>query len=226
MQITPNSITRKPPRASRVLIVEDHALLREGIKAALRSNDRPYDIVGEVDDGLAVYSACILLRPDIVLLDLGLPGMNGLEVIYMLKRRWPQLIVVILTADVSESRARDSIAAGANAYVLKAGSGETLLRALHEAASGTCFIDPALDRTSVHRQAPGKAAGTLTTRERQVLQLIAQGERNRGIAEKLCISIKTVETHRLNLMRKLDVHSAVELTNWAHRLGLVLTSAA
>lgn len=226
MQIIPSTVSRTPPRAFRVLLVEDHALLREGIKAALRSGEHRYEIAGEVDDGLAVYSACILLRPDIVLLDLGLPGMNGLEVVYMLKRRWPQLIVVILTADVSESRARDAIAAGANAYVLKAGSGDTLLRALREVLSGACFIDPALDHASVHRQAPGKAAGALTIRERQVLQLIAQGERNRGIADKLCISIKTVETHRLNLMRKLDVHSAVELTNWAHRLGLVLTSAA
>jgi two-component system secretion response regulator SsrB len=166
------------------------------------------------------------LQPDIVLLDLGLPGMNGIEVISQLKRRWPALAVVVFTADGAEFRAREALDAGANGYVLKTGSKETLLAALATTVRGEKFLDPALERALIRAASDSSERSVLTGRERQILQLVAEGARNRDIAEKLSISIKTVETHRLNLMRKLKAHKAVELANWAHRLGLVISSAA
>jgi two-component system, LuxR family, secretion system response regulator SsrB len=211
-------------KSHRLLIVDDHLLLRDGIKQAL-ADEPSYRIVGEAEDGLGVYSACHALQPDIVVLDLGLPGMNGIEVIRQLKRRWPELIIVVLTADGTEFRAREALDAGASGYVLKAGSKDALLSALRITADGGTFLDPALDPTLVSAAFDSGERAILTGRERQILQLVAEGARNRDIAEKLSISIKTVETHRLNLMRKLNAHKAVELANWAHRLGFVVSAS-
>jgi two-component system secretion response regulator SsrB len=152
--------------------------------------------------------------------------MNGIEVISQLRRRWPALVIVVFTADAAEFRAREALDAGASGYVLKTGSKETLLTALATTVRGERFLDPALDRTLICAASDSSERTVLTGRERQILQLVAEGARNRDIAEKLNISIKTVETHRLNLMRKLNAHKAVELANWAHRLGLVVSSPA
>jgi two-component system secretion response regulator SsrB len=207
-----------------ILIVDDHSLLRDGIKQAL-SAEPSYRVIGETANGLEVRSACQALRPDIVILDLALPGMNGIEVIRQLKQRWPELIVVVLTADRTELRAREALDAGAKAYVLKAGAKDTLLIALRAAVRGETFLDPALDPALVRAATDATERAVLTARERQILQLVAEGARNRDIAQMLSISIKTVETHRLNLMRKLNVHKAVELANCAHRLGFVVSAS-
>jgi two-component system secretion response regulator SsrB len=217
------SSEREVPTSHRLLIVDDHSLLREGIKEAL-AGEPSYRIVGEAANGLDVYSACHALQPDIVLLDLGLPGMNGIEVISQLKRRWAALVIVVFTGDGAEFRAREALDAGASGYVLKASTKDTLLAALATAVRGGRFLDPSLDRTQICAASDSSERAALTGRERQILQLVAEGARNRDIAEKLSISIKTVETHRLNLMRKLNAHKAVELANWAHRLGLVVAS--
>lgn len=204
----------------RLLIVDDHLLLRDGIKHAL-NGEASYRVVGEVADGLEVYAACHALQPDIVIIDLALPGMNGMEVIRQLKRRWPEMRVVVLTADATEASAREALAAGANGYVCKAGSRDVLLAALASILRGNRYLDSALDTAQIEAAlSDPMRRSTLTSRERQVLQLVAEGARNRDIAEKLNISIKTVETHRLNLMRKLNAHKAVELASWAYRLGL------
>ncbi|WP_315385535.1 two component system response regulator [Microvirgula aerodenitrificans] len=203
----------------RILVVDDHSLLSDGIRSLL-SSVPTYLVVGEVGDGLQVYQACQQLLPDIVVLDLGLPGMDGIDVIRQLKRRWPALIVAVLTADAAEYRARDALAAGAQAYVLKKSPRQTLLAALHLTLAGKAFLDPALDAGQVTGRQGTAGQTRLTTRERQVLKLIAEGLRNRDIAESLTITIKTVETHRLNLMRKLDAHNAVALADWANRLGI------
>jgi two-component system secretion response regulator SsrB len=207
----------------RLLIVDDHLLLRDGVKHAL-STEPSYQVVGEAANGLEVYAACHALQPDIAIIDLALPGMNGIEVIRQLKRRWSEIRVVVLTADGTEARAREALDAGANGYVRKAGSKDALLVALRATIGGATFLDPALDPALVRAAGSGER-NALTGRERQILQLIAEGARNRDIAEKLAISIKTVETHRLNLMRKLNAHKAVELANCAHRLGLMASVA-
>lgn len=208
--------------ALRVLIVEDHALLIDGIRNLLASQPR-YEVVGTVSDGLAVYEACQRLAPDMVLLDLGLPGMDGIDVIHQLRRRWEALRIVVVTASAEEHRGRAALSAGALAYVLKQSPQQVLLAALQHAALGKSYIDPALklETLDAAERAPIPGDTPLTLRERQVLKLVAEGRRNRDIAELLSISLKTVETHRLNLMRKLDAHNAAELSNWARRLGVL-----
>jgi len=204
----------------RVLIVEDHSLLIDGIRNLL-ANQHRYEVVGTVSDGLAVYEACQRLSPDLVLLDLGLPGMDGIDVIHQLLRRWKDLRIVIVTASSEARRSHDAFEAGALAYVLKKSSQQILLAALQHAVLGKRFIDPALKLETLEPGSAVTAETPLTLRERQILKLVAEGKRNRDIAEMLSISLKTVETHRLNLMRKLDAHNAAELSNWARRLGLL-----
>lgn len=203
----------------RVLLIEDHALLSSGIRHLL-STVPYYHVVGEVADGLQAYAACQRWQPDIVLLDLGLPGMDGVDVIRRLKLRWPELIIIVLTADNAEHRARTALSSGALGYVLKKSPQQTLIAALQTTLHGQTFLDPALDMGQI-TQARGVTGSTgLTMRETQILKLIAEGLRNRDIAERLTITIKTVETHRMNLMRKLDARNGVALTNWAIRLGI------
>ncbi|PTU63375.1 DNA-binding response regulator [Chromobacterium sp. Panama] len=207
------------PTPLRIILAEDHALLSNGIKALLSSTPG-YQVVGEVNDGLQVYSACQRWNPDIVLLDLGLPGMDGIDIIRHLKRRWSKLAIVVITADIAEYRARDAFQAGAIAYVLKKSPQQVLLAALETASLGLTYLDPDLNRAQVLEKNPRKNRASLTSRERQVLKLIAEGLQNQEIADSLMVSIKTVATHRLNLMRKLNARNAVELANWATRLGI------
>ncbi|QLL16703.1 two component system response regulator [Pseudomonas chlororaphis subsp. aurantiaca] len=204
-----------------VLIVDDHKFLITGVSQLLSATSL-YDVVEEhVCDGLQVYSVCGRIQPDIVVLDLGLPGMDGIDVIHQLKRRWPKIIVIVLTADTTEYRAIEARRAGASGYVLKKSPQHILLSALQKAVVGQVLIDPSLNQSQVEGADLFLAdSRSLTTRERQTLKLISEGNRNRDISEKLYISIKTVETHRLNLMRKLNAHCVADLVNWATRLGL------
>ncbi len=207
------------PAEVRILIVEDHPVVRLGLKNLLDAAP-PLKVVAEVEDGLEVYSACQRHTPHIVLLDLGLPGMSGIDVIHQLRRRWSDLGIVVMTADTAEPRASAALLAGANGYVLKNSSQQVLLETLWKVWRGHTALDPALNAAQIGTPSAARAEVALTPRERQVLKLIAEGCRNRDVAERLTITIKTVETHRLNLMRKLDAHNAADLTNWAHRLGL------
>ncbi|WP_455871813.1 two component system response regulator [Serratia proteamaculans] len=201
------------------MLVEDHVLLSTGIKHFL-SQVPGYEVVGEVADGLQAYATCLDLQPDIVLLDLGLPGMDGIDVICRLKQRWPELLVVVLTAENTEFRAQAALGAGAMGYILKRSSQQTLLAALKAVVAGQVYLDPDLNQAQIVESDSGLESVRLTMRERQILKLIAEGQRNRDIAELLTINIKTVETHRLNLMRKLNVHNVAQLTNVAFRLGI------
>lgn len=202
-----------------ILIVEDHSLLIEGIRTLL--TDFPqYQVIGQVEDGLNAYRACLASPPHIVLLDLGLPGMDGIDVIHLLKRRWPELIVIVITAHAEEYKVAEALLAGAQAYVLKRSPRQVLLAALKTTLLGRRFLDPTLDQQLITAIMAKGGEITLSSRERQVLKLIAEGKRNQDIAKYLVISLKTVETHRLNLMRKLNAHNAAELVNWARRLGL------
>ncbi|WP_455883930.1 two component system response regulator [Serratia proteamaculans] len=203
----------------RIVLVEDHVLLSTGIKHFL-SQVPGYEVVGEVADGLQAYATCLDLQPDIVLLDLGLPGMDGIDVICRLKQRWPELLVVVLTAENTEFRAQAALGAGAMGYILKRSSQQTLLAALKAVVAGQVYLDPDLNQAQIVESDSGLESVRLTMRERQILKLIAEGQRNRDIAELLTINIKTVETHRLNLMRKLNVHNVAQLTNVAFRLGI------
>lgn len=205
----------------KILLVDDHELIINGIINLLEPYPR-FKIVAHIDDGLAVYNQCRIHEPDILVLDLGLPGINGLDLIPQLRSRWPQMSILAYTAHTEEYMAIRTLAAGALGYVLKNSRQQILLAALQTVAVNKCYVDPALNRDMIHTALSMEADNQelLTPRERQILKLIADGNTNRLIAEQLCISVKTVETHRLNIMRKLNVHKVTELLNCSRRLGL------
>lgn len=206
----------------KILLVDDHELLVNGIINALSPYPR-FQVIAHIDNGLAVYNACSRHEPDIVILDLGLPGANGLDIIPQLHYRWPRMAILAYTAHAEEKMAVRTLAAGANGYVLKNSSQQVLLAALQTVAVNKRYIDPALNRTAIQTALSTKNRNQelLTARERQILKLIADGYTNRLMGEQLCISIKTVETHRLNIMRKLNVHKVTELLNCSRRMGLM-----
>ncbi|CNC85831.1 two component system response regulator [Yersinia pseudotuberculosis] len=206
---------------TKLLIVDDHELIIHGIKNMLAAYPR-YLIVGQADNGLEVYNLCRQTEPDMVILDLGLPGMDGLDVIIHLLRRWPAMKILTLTARNEEHYASRTFNSGALGYVLKKSPQQILMAAIQTVAIGKRYIDPALDASMVIKLTQGSdnTPPVLTPRERQILKLITEGSCNRVIAAQLSISQKTVETHRLNMMKKLDVHKVAELIHWSYRLGL------
>lgn len=206
----------------RILLVDDHQLLREGLRALLQEVEG-LSVVGEAADGRQALDACRAVTPDLVLLDLNMPVMDGISTLPLLRRRWPRLRILALTSRVTEQHAAEALDAGADGYVLKRSPGEVLVRAIRALRNGKFFLDAQLNPeqvTALRADAAIRSDVTLTERERQILKLVAEGSRNRDIAELLCISLKTVETHRLNLMKKLDAHNGAELAQWAFKLGV------
>ncbi|CND37616.1 two component system response regulator [Yersinia intermedia] len=206
---------------TKLLIVDDHEPIINGIKNMLAAYPR-YQIVGQADNGLEVYNLCRQTEPDIAIIDLGLPGMDGLDVIIQLLRRWPTMKILALTARHEEHHASRTLNSGALGSVLKKSPQQILMAAIQTVSVGKRYIDPALNSSLVNKLAQGTDAcqPVLTPRERQILKLITEGACNRIIAAHLSISQKTVETHRLNMMKKLDVHKVAELIHWSYRLGL------
>ncbi len=214
--------------SKRILIAEDHALFRQGIRSLIESSGASYVVVAEAKDGLEAVAAAIELEPDIVLIDLCMPNQNGMESIAAIKKRLPDIKVIALTAHRSEEHVRVSLEAGADGYVLKDDTSDDLLQALRACQEGKVFLSPAICGGVVSGylgRGEGAAAetgwGALSPRERQVLKLAAQGKRNREIADVLSLSIKTVEKHRATMMRKLGLSNASELVAYALETGLI-----
>ncbi|MGX8940108.1 two component system response regulator [Symbiopectobacterium sp. Eva_TO] len=205
----------------KILLVDDHELIINGIINLLVPYPR-FRIIAQTENGLEVYNACRLHEPDIVILDLGLPGINGLDLIPQLCSRWPKMAILAYTAHNEEFMAIRTLSAGAMGYVLKNSSQKTLLAAIQTMAVRKRYIDPTLNLDAINSalNTEGDSPELLTPRERQILRLIANSYTNRLIGEQLCISVKTVETHRLNIMKKLNVHKVTELLNCSRRLGL------
>ncbi len=214
----------------RILIVEDHTLLRAGIKSLL-SQDPDLEIVGEADNGRDAVRAIEGLSPDLVLTDLSMPGMNGIEAITDIKRRYPKTLVLVLTVHKADEYIHESLRAGADGYILKDATHDELRIAIRSVLNGKTYLSPDIskkvitgylgtDKHTTHTT----AWETLTHREREVLKLVAEGHPNKYIADYFCLSVKTVEKHRSNLMKKLDLHNASMLTAYAIEKGLVTTS--
>jgi len=212
----------------KVLLVEDHAIVRQGIKALL-DEEPDITIVGEAGDGSEGLLLAQKLKPDIVLMDVSLPTLDGIQVARQIHDRMPQVRVLMLSMHDNEEYVFRALQAGACGYVLKQSTSTELVLALRAVAAGSTFLSPDISqiligdylRRAETRSDADEALDILTPRERQVLQLITKGFSNRQIAARLQISIKTVETHRGNMMRKLDVHDRAELVKFAIDSGLV-----
>ena len=211
----------------RVFIVEDHTLLRAGLRSLLMQ-DQDLEIVGEADNGRDAIRAIGTLVPNLVLMDISMPGMNGIEAMLDIKRRNPEIRILILTIHKAEEYIHESLRAGADGYILKDATQDELRVAIRSVLGGKTYLSPDISGKVIHGfLGTGKTSGsasnwdTLTHREREVLKLIAEGHPNKYIADYLCLSIKTVEKHRSNLMKKLDLHNASTLTSYAIEKGLV-----
>jgi DNA-binding NarL/FixJ family response regulator len=219
-------LTQNPVGPKRILIVEDHTLLREGLKSLLAQEDG-LEIVGEADNGRDAIRAIATLQPDLVLMDLSMPGMGGIEATAEIRRRSEKVRIVVLTIHKTDEFIHAALGAGANGYVLKDATQEELRAAIRTVLAGKTYLCPDVSTRVVSRYVRGageavtvRPVETLTHREREVLKLVAEGLSNRRIAEYLSLSVKTVEKHRANLMRKLDRHNTATLTAFAIENGL------
>lgn len=213
----------------RVLIAEDHTILREGLRSLL-GNERDLDVVGEASDGREALRAVGALKPDVVFMDLSMPNTNGTEAVRNIKRRFPDVKIIVLTVHKAEEYIRSTLHAGADAYVLKDDSHTELMLALRSVIRGKSYLSPSICERVVSgylgglknaEKQPRPSWEILTYREREVIKLIAEGYRNKDIAAYLSVSLKTVEKHRSNLMKKLDLHNTSALTAYAIENGLV-----
>ncbi|MFA6901558.1 MAG: response regulator transcription factor [Gallionellaceae bacterium] len=211
----------------RILIVEDHTLLRAGLRALLLQ-EPDIEIVGEADNGRDAVNAIAALNPHLILMDLSMPGMNGIEAIRDIKRRYPEIRVLVLTIHKTDEYIHESLRAGADGYILKDATHDELRVAVRSVLNGKTYLSPDISGKVINGYLgvgnalnPSSIWDTLTHREREVLKLVAEGHPNKFIADYFCLSVKTVEKHRSNLMKKLDLHNASMLTAYAIEKGLV-----
>ena len=214
-------------RPIRILLADDHAILRDGIRALL-SDETDLNVVGEAKNGRQALEQARALRPDIVIMDIGMPLLSGLEATTQIRRDVPEARVLILTMHQNEEYLAHVLAAGASGYVLKDVAGRELVSAIRQVAGGEPFFSPSMTKTltslylhSLEAERTHDPYDDLTIREREVLQLVAEGFTNHQIAEMLKLSIKTVKTHRLHLMQKLDLHDRTELVKYAFQKGII-----
>lgn len=216
-----------------MLIADDHALVREGLRALLQTQDG-IEIVGEAATGREAVELAVALRPDVVLMDIAMPLLSGLEATRQLTRRVPSTRVLVLSSYSDGDFVQQLAELGGAGYLLKQGTHTDVVRAIHEAHKGNAFFSPAICkrlsdnyRETIVRGAPlNNSRDRLTSRETEVLQLIAEGRGNKQVAAQLRLSVKTVERHRQRLIAKLDIHDVAGLTRYAISKGLVETSAA
>lgn len=211
----------------RIVIAEDHRILREGLKSLLASKPE-FEVVGEAEDGLDAISIVRESKPDLVLLDLSMPRLDGLSAIRDIKKVSPETRILALTIHTDEDYVLEAFNEGADGYCLKDAGRAELLMAIESIFSGKPYFSPGIADKVLEGYLEGRqkikstsAWETITRREREVLKLIGEGYKNKEIADLLFISVKTVEKHRSNIMKKLDLHNAATLTAYAIEKGLV-----
>jgi DNA-binding NarL/FixJ family response regulator len=214
-------------KKSRIALAEDCTILREGLRALLGASNE-FEVVGEAEDGLAAIRCAESCQPDLVLLDLSMPKMNGLAAIKDIKRVAPHSKILTLTVHEQEEFVLEAFRAGADGYCLKDAAQEELFTAIRVVLSGRPYFSPAISGKVLEGYLEGAKTlksksswEALTPREREILKLVGEGYKNKEIAEFLCLSEKTVEKHRANIMEKLDLHNAAALTALAIEKGLV-----
>ncbi len=212
---------------TRIVIADDHSIVREGVRMIL-ATQRDFDVVGEAGSGEEALDLIETLRPDVVVMDISMPGIGGIEATAQVKQRHPSINVLALTMHEDESYVFRLLRAGASGYVLKRAAATDLVAAVRAASRGEAFLYPSVARDVIADYLRRVEAGEekerydgLTSREREILTLIAQGLSNQEIAKNLYISIKTVQTHRAHILEKLGLHDRTELVRYAIRKGLI-----
>jgi DNA-binding NarL/FixJ family response regulator len=218
----------------RILIADDHELARNGIRALLESHPG-WEVCAEAKDGRETVELATSMKPDLILLDIGMPNLNGLEAARQILAESPDIAILILTMHDSDNVVREVLRAGARGYLLKSDAGRDLVAAVEALQLQRTFfttrvsqmvLDGFLDRQTrnpgtISRDDEDRSGDSLTSREREVIQLLAEGKTSKEVAVTLNLSVKTAETHRTNLMRKLGLHSVADLTRYAVRNGIV-----
>ncbi len=207
---------------ARVLVADDHSLIRTGILALLADE---VEVIGQVEDGRTLVTEALRLRPDLIVLDVSMPNMNGIEAARRIRQQWPEARLLFVTMHADPMYLREALHAGAQGYLLKSVASDELVSAVRRVLKGEVYLSDAIPQKV--RDSLFTATGRLTRnpgltdRQREVLQLLAEGRGNKEIAAVLQLSVKTVEFHRGQVMRVLGVHTTAELTQIAVRLGLV-----
>ena len=205
----------------RVLLADDHVLVRDGIKVTLEVNG--FTIVGEASEGREAVKMVRELKPDVAVFDVSMPGLNGVDAARIALKELPGLKVVLLTVHTENEYVDEALKAGVSGYVLKKQATADLIRAIQEVSLGNIYLSPGISRAVMEAFRSGQqlASRTLTAREREVLQLIAEGRTTKEIGSVLGISVKTAETHRSRVMDKLEIRDTAGLVRYAIRMGLI-----
>jgi DNA-binding NarL/FixJ family response regulator len=209
-----------------IVLADDHHVVRKGLRALLEA-EVDFSVIGEAADGLAVVGLVERLKPQVLIVDLMMPGLNGLEVVRQVKQRVAPTQIIVLSMHANEAYVLEALRNGAAGYVLKDASPTEFMCAVREVAAGRHYLSSALSERAIEAYIQKATISssdqyeTLTTREREVLHLVAQGAKNSDIAARLSISVRTAETHRTNLMRKLSLHNQADLRQYALQRGLI-----
>lgn len=215
-------------KRTTIVLADDHHIVRQGVKALLE-NEKDFEVVGEASDGITVLTITGRLKPDILVLDLMMPGLNGLEVTRRVAKVSPATKTIILSMYMNEPYVIEALRNGAYGYILKESNIGDLIRAIREVAAGRHYLSPPLSERAIEaylektKGASLDLYDTLTTREKEVFQLAVEGHGNVEIATRLFISARTAETHKANMMRKLSLHSQTDLIKYAVKRGMLPT---
>lgn len=211
----------------KVLLADDHTIVRKGLRSLLEA-ESDIEVVGEAENGSEAMEKAEALQPDLIVMDHTMPVLNGLEATRQIRQRNPEIQILILTMHTNQEYVFQFLQAGAAGYLVKESAPDELVAAIHAIRRGESFLSPAVSKTVIDEYvrrvqdvAPPDSYSQLTPREREILQLIAEGYTNREISEQLVISAKTAAVHRTNIMQKLDLHNMADLTKYAIRKGII-----